>query len=285
MNKTLTAALLLALSAFATTAQAEAGNTGMDMVHDMSDASGGTAPPDARDPHAYADGYILDSGAYALPGPRTLKLADEANFGSLLVDRLERSHSHQGNATRYDAQAWFGRDFDRLVIKAEGEYEGGKLHDSRNELLWGHAFAPYWDLQAGLRRDGGSGPGRSWLAFGVQGLAPYWFEVDATAYVGDNGRTALRFSAEYELLLTQRLILQPRLEFNAYGKDDPRREIGHGLSDSALGLRLRYEFSRQFAPYLGVERSDKWGKSGDMAAADGKPRKETRWVAGLRFWF
>ncbi|MBN8761920.1 MAG: copper resistance protein B [Thiobacillus sp.] len=246
---------------------------------------GGTAPPDARDPHAYSGDYTLDSGKYALPGPRQLRLADEHSFGSLLVDRLERVYTRDRNATAYEAQAWFGRDYDRLVIKAEGEYGQGKLQEARTELLWGHAIATFWDTQLGVRYDSGEGPDRGWLAFGVQGLAPYWFEVDAAAYVGDKGRTAFRLGAEYELLLTQKLVLQPRLEINAYGKSDEALGIGSGLSDGVAGLRLRYEFTRQFAPYVGVERAGKFGKTADLARAAGEKTDETRWVAGVRFWF
>ena len=255
------------------------------MDHGEMDMQGGSAPPDARDPHAYSGGYTLDSGKYALPGPRQLRLADEHSFGSLLVDRLERVDTREGNATAYEAQAWFGRNYDRAVIKAEGDYGQGKLQEARTELLWGHAIATFWDTQLGVRYDSGVGPDRGWLAFGVQGLAPYWFEVDAAAYVGDKGRTAFRLGAEYELLLTQKLVLQPRLEINAYGKSDEALGIGSGLSDGVAGLRLRYEFTRQFAPYIGVERAGKFGKTSDLARAAGEKTDETRWVAGVRFWF
>ena len=255
------------------------------MDHGEMKMQGGSAPPDARDPHAYSGGYTLESGPYALPGPRVLRLSDEHNFGALLIDRLERSYTRDGNSTSYDAQAWFGRDYDRLVVKAEGEVAQGKLLEARTELLWGHAIATFWDTQLGMRYDSGVGPDRSWLAFGVQGLAPYWFEVDAAAYVGDNGRTALRLGAEYELLLTQKLVLQPRLEINAYGKNDEDLGVGSGLSDGAAGLRLRYEFTRQFAPYVGVERAGKFGKTADLARIAGEKTDETRWVAGVRFWF
>ena len=255
------------------------------MDHGEMNMQGGPAPTDARDPHAYSGGYTLESGPYALPGPRVLRLSDEHNFGALLIDRLERSYTRDGNSTSYDAQAWFGRDYDRLVVKAEGEVAEGKLQEARTELLWGHAIATFWDTQLGMRYDSGVGPDRSWLAFGVQGLAPYWFEVDAAAYVGDKGRTAFRLGAEYELLLTQKLVLQPRLEINAYGKSDEALGIGSGLSDGAAGLRLRYEFTRQFAPYVGVERAGKFGKTADLARIAGEKTDETRWVAGVRFWF
>ena len=256
---------------------------GMD--HGEMKMQGGSAPADARDPHAYSGGFTLDSGAYALPASQRLHLADEHNFGAVLVDRLEQSYARDGNSTAYDAQAWFGRDYNRLVIKAEGDMAQGKLQEARTELLWGHAIATFWDTQLGVRYDSGTGPDRGWLAFGVQGLAPYWFEVDAAAYVGDNGRTALRLGAEYELLLTQKLILQPRIELNLYGKSDRTRGIGSGLAEAQTGLRLRYEFTRKFAPYIGVERVSKFGQTADLARDEGEKSAETRWVAGVRFWF
>ncbi len=279
---------LIALAAIAgfQPAWAQSGQAMAAMDHGSMNMQGGSAPSNARDPHAYADGNALDSGEYAQSGPRQLRLADEHNFGSLLVDRLEHIRTNDGaNSTAYDLQAWFGRDYDRLVIKAEGDYAKGQLQEARTELLWGHAVANYWDAQLGVRHDSGVGPNRSWLAFGIQGLAPYWFEVDATAYLGEDGRSALRLAADYDFLLTQRLILQPRAEFNLYGKRDLARNIGSGLSDGALGLRLRYEFSRQIAPYIGVERVEKFGQTADIARDAGERVGETRWVAGLRFWF
>lgn len=257
---------------------ASKGDAGSGMHMDHGSMQGGDPPPDARDPHAYSGGYTLDPA-------RPLRLADEHNFGSFLVDRLESARTSGNGFTTYELQGWYGRTYDRAVLKAEGEVDGGKLHDARTELLWGHAVAAYWDTQLGLRHDGGLKPERKWLAFGVQGLAPYWFEVDATAYVGEEGRTALRFDAEYELLLTQKWILQPRLEANFYGKSDAPRERGSGLSDATLGLRLRYEIRREFAPYIGIERSNKYGGSADFARAEGQRTSESRIVAGLRFWF
>lgn len=247
---------------------------------------GGTAPPDARDPHAYSGGHRLGVGQYALGPHRQLHMADEHLFGSVLVDRLEWARGSETSAAAYEAQAWFGGTYDRLVIKAEGEVERGKVHEARTELLWGHAIASYWDTQLGIRNDAGHGrPARNWLAFGVQGLAPYWFEVDATGYLGTEGRTALRLSAEYELLITQRLILQPRIEANFYGKNDREVGVGSGLSNGAVGVRLRYEFNRQFAPYIGVERYQTFGNTADMVRASGGRSGETRFVAGVRVWF
>jgi copper resistance protein B len=257
----------------------------IDMNHGSMPMQKKMPPMLTRDPHAYSGGYTRESGPYVLPGPQQLHLADEHNFGALLVNRLERIYTNNYNATDYDVQGWFGRNYDRLVIKAEGEIAKGKLQDARTELLWGPAIASFWDAQLGVRHDDGVGPGRGWLAFGVQGLAPYWFEMEATAYAGNNGKTALRLGAEYEMLLTQKLILQPRAEINLYGKSDPARDIGSGLSDALAGLRLRYEFTRRFAPYAGLEWAGKLGKTADFARSAGENASETRWFAGIRFWF
>jgi copper resistance protein B len=171
------------------------------------------------------------------------------------------------------------------VLKAEGTVDSNKLEEASTELLWGHSVATYWDTQLGVRYDSGDGPDRTWLAFGVQGLAPYWFEVDATAYVGEGGRTAANLETTYDLLLTQKLILQPRIEADWYGKRDTRLGLGRGISEVKAGLRLRYEIRREFAPYLGVEWARKYGDTKDFAQAAGQEASETRFVAGLRFWF
>lgn len=257
------------------------------MDHGEMNMQGGPAPADARDPHAYSGGHTLESGPYALPGGRQLRLADEQYFPSLLVDRLEAVRAPGNTSSAYDFQARIGKDYDRLVVKAEGAVDAGKVQEASTELLWGHSIATFWDTQLGVRYDSGTGPGpdRGWLAFGVQGLAPYWFEVDATAYVGNNGRTAVGIQAEYELLLTQKLVLQPRIEASWYGKTDEPREIGRGLAEGSAGLRLRYEITRQFAPYFGVERVAKFGKTAEFAREAGEKTSDTRWVAGVRFWF
>lgn len=147
---------------------------------------GGEAPRDARDPHAYSDGYTLTEGSYALPGPRQLKLADGHRFWSLLGDRLE--YDADNDVTTFDLQGWYGTTYDRLVIKLEGDAVDGRLAESQTDLLWGHALNAYFDTQLGVRLDQyDEGTGREWLAFGIQGLAPYWIELDLTAYLGEDG--------------------------------------------------------------------------------------------------
>jgi copper resistance protein B len=259
---------------------------GMDHGAGGMKMQGGSAPPDARDPDAYADGFVTGSGLYAIGPSRSLRMADEHSFATVLVDRLEVVDTNAGRSTSYEAQAWFGNAYNKLVIKTEGEVEKGRVHEARNELLWGRAISTYFDTQLGVRNDSGSGrPSRNWLAFGIQGLSPYWFEVEATGYVSQNGRVAARLAAEYELLLTQRLILQPRVEANIYSKDDRDVGIGSGLANVSAGLRLRYEFSRQFAPYIGVEKYSTFGRTADLVRASGGRASETRVVAGVRMWF
>ena len=243
------------------------------------------APADARDPHAYSSGNTLTTGAYVLDGPRMMHTADEMPFATVLFNRLERVDSRDACFTAWDATARFGKDFDALVVNSEGEYADGALEHARTELLWSHAVANFWDAQVGWRHDSGSAPDQDWLAVGVSGLAPYWFEVGATAYLGKGGQTALRLEGEYELLITQRLILQPRAELTAYGKRDEAQGVASGPSDVTAGLRLRYEITRQFAPYVGVEWNRLLGGTADIARADGEDTRSTHWVAGLRFWF
>ena len=239
---------------------------------------GGTAPADARDPHAYSDGF--DFGPIARP-----HMGDEHYFGSVLIDRLEVVRSSDNTSAAYAVQAWYGRDYDRAVLKAEGDIDNSKVQEARTQLLWGHAVTAYWNTQLGLRHDSGEEPGRTWLAFGFQGLTPYWFELNATGYVGEQGRFALNLEAEYELLITQKLILQPRFETDLYSKQDTERGIGSGLSELAAGIRLRYEIHRQFAPYVGMEWTGVFGATADYARNAGLETKETRAVAGVRAWF
>lgn len=251
---------------------------GDDSDHGSMSMQGGSAPPDARDPHAYSDGY--DFGP--IPRPR---MGDEDNFGSLLVDRLESVTTRNNTSMTYDWQAWYGQTYDRALIRAEGNIEGGAFKDARNELLWAHAITAYWDTQLGVRYDSGKGTDRGWLAFGVQGLAPYWLYVEATAYVNEQGRTAFRLETEYDLLLTQKLILQPRIETNFYSQRDDTRDVSSGLSNIEAGLRLRYEIRREFAPYVGIEWASRFGSAVDNIRASGKDAEEARFVAGVRIWF
>jgi copper resistance protein B len=215
---------------------------------------------------------------------RMMEMNDAAALGKLLVDQLEWRDGDGTNGPAWDAQGWHGTDYNKLWFKTEGVRLGSTTDDARAELLWDRIFSRWWSAQAGVRHDFGSGPSRDWLALGVEGLAPYFFEIEATAYAGDAGRTAARFRAEYELLFTQRLILQSELEVNAYGKEDPEKHIGSGISDLQLGLRLRYEFRRELAPYFGVAWLRRLGSTADMARASGEDPSVLQVVAGIRLW-
>ena len=250
----------------------------MDMDAMMKSMQGGRAPADARDPDAYADG--LDHGH--MPG---MDMADDAAHVRVLLDRVEQFHGKDGNGQAVDAQAWAGGDLNKFWLKLDGERAGGRLGATRTEALWDHAIATYWSLQAGARHDFGDGPGRTWAAFGFQGLSPYWFDIQGTGYLGENGRSALRLEAEYDLRVTQRLILQPDVKVNLYGKNDRERGVGAGLSDIDAGLRLRYEISRKFAPYLGVVWNRRFATTARYAREAGGDAQETRVVAGVRIWF
>jgi copper resistance protein B len=209
---------------------------------------------------------------------------DEGLIHRVWIENLEGIHGTQ-NGGAWDAQAWFGGDFDKLWVKSEGAILRGKTQDSKVEALWAHAILPFWDTQLGVRHDFSGGPSREWAAFGVQGISPYWFDIELTGYVGEEGRTAVRLKTEYDLYLTQRLILKPEIEFNAYGKPDRERQIGAGLSDEQFELRLRYEFSRRFAPYVGYVYDRKFAGSAALARLAGDPAVDHRAVAGVDFFF
>lgn len=203
----------------------------------------------------------------------------------LLVDRLEAVDLDHGSGQAWELQGWLGGDVNRLWLRSEGERARGHTESADVELLYGHSVSPWWDVVTGVKHDFKPGDSQSWAALGVQGMAPYKFEIEATAYLGEGGRSAASFEVEYDVLLTNRLILQPLLEAEVYGKDDARRGIGSGLSTVEAGLRLRYEFTRKFAPYIGVSHERAFGDTADFRRQDGEDSRDTRWVAGVRFWF
>lgn len=245
---------------------------------DMGSMQGGDPPPNARDPD-YSDGLVSDS-------KHDLHMADDAWFGGVILEKFEYFYNDDDvDGFRFDGDAWYGGDYNKLWLKAEGGRSGGDNSATRTEALWNHAITPYWNTQLGLRHDAWEGPGRNWAVFGIQGLAPYWFEVDAAFYAGENGRTAFRGEVDYDFLLTQRLILQPTAEVNIYGKDDEDRGIGSGLSELGLGLRLRYEIKRELAPYIGVAWHRKFGDTADFARAEGEETEEAQLLLGVRFWY
>lgn len=210
---------------------------------------------------------------------------DDAIHSYWLLDRLEAWNSDEGTGVGWEALAWVGTDLDRAWLRSEGERNDGRIESADVEVLYGRSVARWWDVVAGVRHDFGEGPSQTFAAIGVMGLAPQKFEVEATAYIGQSGQTAARLEAEYDTLLSNRLILQWQAEAELHGKDDPRRGIGAGLSTVEAGLRLRYEFTRRFAPYIGVVHERAFGRTADFRGGEGGDTQDTRIVAGVRIWF
>ncbi len=202
----------------------------------------------------------------------------------VLLDQLEWQIGAGSRRVSWDTKGWIGRDINRLWFRTEGEGEADRLVGSQAHVLYGRAFARWWEIVAGIRQDVRPGPAQTWAAIGVQGLAPFWFDVEATAYVGASGRTHFRIETEYELLVTNRLVAQPLVEIEIYGKDDVDHGFAAGLSTGDAGIRLRYEFHRQVAPYIGVTWHRKFFGTANLARQSGEPTADTRLVIGARLW-
>lgn len=204
----------------------------------------------------------------------------------LMADRLEY-RSGDTDTVLWDAQGWFGTDLRKIWIKTEGDYslDANEFEEVEVQLLYSRAISPFFDLQTGVRQDIEPGPQRTWGVIGIQGLAPYWFEVDAAAFISTEGEYTGSMEVEYEVLLTQRLILQPRSELNFAFQEAEELGLGAGLNSIEAGLRLRYEIRREFAPYLGVAWSRAIGDTADFVRAEGEDVENLSFVFGLRTWF
>ncbi|MDQ3510907.1 MAG: copper resistance protein B, partial [Pseudomonadota bacterium] len=221
----------------------------------------------------------------AIPPDHPHPVHDNGIFRYVLLNRLEAWDTDEGTAVKWEGQAWIGTDLDRVWLRSEGERSDGSLERADLEVLYGRSVTSWWDVVAGLRHDFAPGKSQDFLALGVMGLAPYMFEVEATAYLGQSGRSELRVETEYEMLLTNRLILQPLVEVNVFGKSDPGRGTGSGLGTVEAGLRLRYEIDRRFAPYIGVVRERAFGRTAELRRDAGRHVDDTHVVAGFRIWF
>ena len=202
----------------------------------------------------------------------------------VLFDQLEWRGDSDGGIS-LENSSWIGGDINRFWLRAEAESEDERLERTQIDALWGRSVSRWWDVVAGVRQDVRPGDPQTWAAVGIQGLAPYWFELEATAYVGAGGRTQFQFEGEYELLLTNRLVLQPLFEMTLAGKSDPDRGVGAGLSAIEGGLRLRYEIRRELAPYVGLTWEQSFFGTADYARARGESPGATRFAVGLRTWF
>jgi copper resistance protein B len=225
-----------------------------------------------------------DRAAAFPPGLEGHAVHDKPIIVSVLFDQLEWQGGEEGGIS-IDNKTWVGGDINRLWLRAEGESSAGRPENAQMHALYGRSISRWWDVVAGVRQDFKPGPSQTWLAVGIQGLAPQWFEVEATAYIANEARTHFRFEVEYELLMTNRLILQPLFETEIYGKDDPIRRIGAGLSSMDAGLRLRFEIRREFAPYVGIVWHRAFFGSADFAREDGEEVGNTRLAFGVRTWF
>jgi copper resistance protein B len=228
-------------------------------------------------------------GAEAMAAARQTLVRENGDIRTtaVIIDRLEAGFGDDGETYLWDVQGWSGGDINRFWWKSEGEGAfGGDLEEAEVQALYSRAVTPFWDVQAGVRQDyRPDGEDTTHLVLGLQGLAPYWWEVDAAAFLSTEGDLTARVEAEYDQRITQRLILQPRLEIDASASDIPELEIGSGLSSVEAGLRLRYEFRKEFAPYAGVEWSRALGDTADYIEARGGEPEDTRFVVGLKAWF
>lgn len=250
--------------------------------HDMSQHSGHSMPPAVASPVP----PLTDADRAAVyQHPAGHQMHDNAWNHQLLVDKLEWQDAEHGSALAWKVDGWVGGDIDRLWLRSEGERSQGRTGHAEVQALWGHAISPWWDLLGGVRQDFKPGAPQTWAAFGIKGMPLSGLETEATAFIGEGGQGAIRLEAEYDLLITNRLILQPSAEINLYARNDPQRDVGAGLADSELGLRLRYELRREFAPYVGVTWNRRYGNSADYARAEAQERSEARLVLGVRLWF
>ena len=216
--------------------------------------------------------------------PAFAAMEDDPTLASVMFNQFEISDDNEDTLI-IDMDAWIGKDLNKFWIKSELETVDGDLEESELQLLYSRGFARYWDVQLGLRHDFDPSPGRTWVALGIQGLAPYFFDSEITFFAGKNGRTALRADFEYEFMFTQKLILTPEIEVNFHGKDDREVGIGSGLSELEARLRLRYEIRREFAPYIGVTYAKTFGKTADFARIAGDNDTNTRITLGVKFFF
>lgn len=294
------ARLVLALTTGAVAATAQA-QQGMDhsahgppagaaqhspMQHDGMDHGSMTHPPvTAPSPAASVPPLSDADRAAAFPDlPPHAMHQGGSNF-LFLADQLEWQDADDGSALAWDISGWYGGDIDRLAFRSEGERTDGHTEEAELQLLWSHAIGPWWETVAGVRQDFEPGSPQTWAAFGVQGMPLFGLETEATAFLGEGGQSALRLEAEYDILLSQRWVLQPTAELNLHGRNDEARGVGSGLSDAGFGLRLRYEINRQFAPYIGVTWNRAYGNTADLLRDEDEDVSDTRLVAGIRFWF
>ncbi|WP_370308381.1 copper resistance protein B [Sphingobium abikonense] len=246
-------------------------------------AADSVAPPPPTD---HAADAIYDPAVMARARAALTHEHGGMTYSQLMIDRLEYRAQDGRDGYHWEGEGWIGGDINRLAIKSEGEGEvGGRLESAEVQLLYSRAIDPWWNVVGGVRQDFRPQPDRTYATIGIEGLAPYWFEVEGQLFLSNKGDAHARLEASYDQRITQRLILQPAMEVNLAAQDVPELGIGSGLSDVELGLRLRYEFAREFAPYVGVNWERKLGDTARYARLEGEKPAATSLVVGLRFWF
>jgi copper resistance protein B len=248
----------------------------------------GSSPPNALSGPEHAADAIF--GAEAMAAARELLRIESGavRTQSVLADRFEMRGAGEGEDEAYlwDLQGWHGGDVHKLWWKSEGGGAlGGNPRDAELQVLYSRAVTPFFDMQLGFRRDFRPSPQRSHAVIGVQGLLPYVFEIDAAAFLSEDGDLSGRFEAEYDVRILQRLVLQPRVELNFSAQSIPELGIGSGLGSVESGLRLRYEVRREIAPYLGIAWERKRGRTADRARAAGGDTRSREIIVGVRAWF
>ena len=245
----------------------------------------GSAPAPAPPLDHAADAVF---GAEAMGAARDVLYSEigDVPISTLRFDLAELQVRDGRNGYRWEGEAWYGNGIHRAQLNFEGEGEfGGSAEQIEFQLLYSRAIAPYFNAEVGVRYDIQPDPSRTYIVAGVEGIAPYWFEVSAQAFVSNRGELSARLEGSYDLRITQRLILQPRVELNLSAEDVPALRIGSGITDIEAGVRLRYEISPQFAPYVGYEYAAKVSGTADYARTMGDDPSVGNLVAGVRFWF
>jgi copper resistance protein B len=249
------------------------------------DLAPGDAPAPSPPRDRAADIY-WGAGAMAAAQDKLRREHGGGSWSQLVFNLAEYQARKGRDGYRWDGEAWIGGDRDRFVLKSEGSGDlGGAVESAEVQALYSRALDPYWNLQAGLRQDLGPGPRRTYAAIGVEGLAPWWFDVEAALFLSTKGELLGRIEGYYDQRITQDLVFQPRAELNLAVQDVPDSGTGAGLSDMELGLRLRYERVREFAPYVGVSWERKFGATARYARGRGDGTGGISFVAGIRTWF
>ncbi|MES2337303.1 MAG: copper resistance protein B [Pseudomonadota bacterium] len=244
----------------------------------------GNAPAPAAPEADYADRVW---GPAAMAPSRAALRSEHGGmaFSQLMIDLAEVQFRRGREGYRWEGEYWYGGDINRLTLKSEGEGTFGGDAEGEVQALYSRAIGPYFNLQAGARHDVAPGPDRSYATIGFEGLAPYWFEVEGALFLSDRGDLLARLEGYYDQRITQRLIVQPRVEFNLSAQDVPVSRLGSGITDAEAGLRLRYEITREFAPYVGVSWERQFGDTARFARAAGEGTGGVALVAGIRAWF